>query len=391
MSQLYYLLRNNRQSGPYSPDILASLPLTNKDLVKIAGNNTGWFYPQELGLPFTKNEAQSGFAPVHDQFQQEIPPATAGAIDHTLEELSQKVSKIHSQLKQVEKTYHEDVIKLGREQEAEDAASGPARKPFPLVILIFSVIGLAVIAVGLLSLNRPSSQKQVNGSAGASKQQPAITQTQIVSTPLPVIQDTAATAGPEIIVEDTALVHPPIGTTPKWKKSYPPIKKKKLSGNKTGRKENTTVAQLKEHSIKKTEERIAAKIFFVAPEGQKKTFFQKLGELFKKRKEDVGNKTFPITLDNIYDRLPVTISTSNYFWLTGVQGLILTMRNNSSQYIRQAVVHVIYYNGEDGILEKQAVSFSSIAPGGAVSVAAPDHPYAHRAGYEIVSVAVVKP
>src|SRR5439155_8615217 len=48
MQQLYLLLRNNQQSGPYSLEELLQLQLKPFDLVWVEGRSAAWQYPGEI-------------------------------------------------------------------------------------------------------------------------------------------------------------------------------------------------------------------------------------------------------------------------------------------------------------------------------------------------------
>lgn len=70
MAQLYRLLRNNKESGPYPIEELISMRLKAYDLVWVEGKSASWRYPCEI------NELKS-YAPVatEDLYQQYFHPA----------------------------------------------------------------------------------------------------------------------------------------------------------------------------------------------------------------------------------------------------------------------------------------------------------------------------
>jgi len=75
--KMYLLLRNNKQSGPYSFDDLKSMGLKAYDLVWLEGKSAAWRYPSEL-------EELSSFAPAveeqpFDRFYKKASPAAATA------------------------------------------------------------------------------------------------------------------------------------------------------------------------------------------------------------------------------------------------------------------------------------------------------------------------
>ena len=48
MQKIYSLLRNNKQSGPYTLEELLQLKLKPFDLVWVEGKSGGWSYPTEI-------------------------------------------------------------------------------------------------------------------------------------------------------------------------------------------------------------------------------------------------------------------------------------------------------------------------------------------------------
>src|SRR5919112_154817 len=48
MSAMYLLLRNNKQTGPFSLEALLQHHLQGDDLIWIEGQSAGWHYPSEI-------------------------------------------------------------------------------------------------------------------------------------------------------------------------------------------------------------------------------------------------------------------------------------------------------------------------------------------------------
>lgn len=76
---MYLLLRNNKQSGPYSLEELKSMGLKAYDLVWLEGKSAAWRYPSEL-------EELKAFAPVveeqpFDRFYRRSAPAASTAVN----------------------------------------------------------------------------------------------------------------------------------------------------------------------------------------------------------------------------------------------------------------------------------------------------------------------
>ena len=78
---MYLLLRDNKQSGPYSLDELKAKGLKAYDLVWVEGRSAAWRYPSEIG-------ELSAFAPVveeqpFDRFFKK--PAASNPVSHAAE------------------------------------------------------------------------------------------------------------------------------------------------------------------------------------------------------------------------------------------------------------------------------------------------------------------
>jgi hypothetical protein len=74
MSKIYSLLRNNKQTGPYSLEELVQLQLKPFDLVWAEGKSAGWLYPSEIDAlkPYLETTAVSSEAEVQSP-KPEVP------------------------------------------------------------------------------------------------------------------------------------------------------------------------------------------------------------------------------------------------------------------------------------------------------------------------------
>lgn len=380
MNPVYLLLRNNEQTGPYSLEDLPALQLTEKDMVKVAGSNSGWFYPYELGLPFvlsTRMHKQEEEQPLPNRVEIETDPAN---VDQTIEELSKKITAMRNNLRMVEEKIQaeKEGIPLKR-QAAKKQKRSPRLLWWAGAAVLVALFGITTVFL-VRGFSRPSPPAAHQENLQEAGQPGALTEPQTFG-----YQDVPDLSRPDSIITGAAAETTP-GTAAAKAKRTPPRRQR----NRSGPVEPLSSGQ--DHIALNPEElqgdRSVA-LNYVDPEEEKKTLLQKIGEIFKKKEEPTPVRN-PITEETISDKLKVKISTTNYSWLKGVQGLTLTMHNNSDQEVRQAIVHVIYYTKEDAVIERSTVRFTNIKPGKWQGVAAPDHPWADHAGYEIISVSVVK-
>lgn len=397
MDQVYLLLRNSQQSGPYSLEELLALQLTEKDLVRLAGERSGWYYPFEIGLPFTiSSKLHKQFLAEHQSpVAEQRPPLAevkspveepANDIELTIEQLSNKITSIRNNLKFVEEQIHTD-----KESPAKKAAEKkPRRKISSLYWLLGFAILLLVAAVVLFSMylydtRRSDVPLSVHDASTAGEKNDYILQPQTsivfdsASAPeATVLNDSGGSQQSSILSNGSAGVL--------LKKATP---RKRPVQNKTveaiEQRVEGTEAQVSNEQLHKS-----VSLSYVSEEEQRRTLLQKIADLFKKKEEPINSSSNPLSEESIYDKLKMSVATTNYKWLKGVQGLTLTMHNQSSQSVKNAVVNVIYYNRDNSVIEKSTIRFTNVKPYKAQAVAAPDHPWADHAGYEIVAVSAVK-
>ena len=72
-------------------------------------------------------------------------------------------------------------------------------------------------------------------------------------------------------------------------------------------------------------------------------------------------------------------------WMTGVQGLKLTLFNQSGLVLQTAVVEVLYYSEQKDLLYKRSLQFSNVAPRKSQTLPAPDHRLADHVEFKIIS------
>ena len=409
MTEVYLLLRNNEQSGPYSLDDLAALQLTEKDLVRQADKQTGWFHPYELGLPYMLSwhvQKQNGNGiskpspkPVMQTSTPVIstlpPEPDVDPVDQTIEELSKKITVIRNNLKMVEEQIH---------AEAEEQAKAPVsvklkekkvkqkEKQFSFTWILFILILAAVSVLAWMlymqffeantsaARNNKTGDELAVGSFAFEYPQ----QNLFFNDPAPAeaFPSSAAYDSSAIAAADSLVAKP---KAPQRRRSAP----RRVTKGPVA----AVATQVKDSGFRPenlTDERRVA-LSFVMAEEERKTLLQKIAALFKKKEEPVNTNQNPVTEETVYDKFKIGIHTTNYPWLKGVQGLTLTLQNKSSQTIRYATVNVVYYTTENAVIERSVVHFKNVLPGKTQAVAAPDHQWAHHAGYEIVSAAVVKP
>lgn len=411
MQKVYLLLRDNQPSGPYSLADLESVHLTEKDLVWDISKNSGWCYPFEMGLPFTLSpgaeEKKVAYNPIKTQTAGEQPeklvkeeeekPSVSSFddTDLTIDQLSQKITQIRQKLMFVEEHMRDDLTPPPAPEPVKTELPKKEKKKRSRWKLLAAAAVLIVLVITSLGFLVYQNQNEQNSTA---KKKPVITY--VDPSTLEVPEADANAVGPETLdsVAAAAAVRANDSTRiaeEKLKAAGKPTATSKKKVNKkpvtVQKKKNTTVDSISDRMLTKeeTEQDLPVRVNYVDVEAERRTFFQKILDLFRS-KENTNATTGAKLAGDITDYLDVKVNTTNYKWLKGVQGLTLTMVNRSTKTIVNATVNVVYLNKDNNIMEKNSIRFRNIRPNKAQTIAAADHPFADHAGYEIVAITATK-
>jgi hypothetical protein len=172
----------------------------------------------------------------------------------------------------------------------------------------------------------------------------------------------------------------------------------------SGAKEKVLEKTIDNTSPVETQEKIVAE----APAEKKKTFKERVSELFKKKNSDeatenspskpTGNKNGERTatrrnddaeanaaITDVSDQVEIKTNKIADSWMMGVKNLKLTLSNRSKLTINSAKVEVLYYSEQNNLLDKKILTFSNIPPGKSQTVPAPDQRLADHIEYKILS------
>ena len=128
---------------------------------------------------------------------------------------------------------------------------------------------------------------------------------------------------------------------------------------------------------------------------QKKTLSQKIGGLFEKLKtkenkgEDESGSAQPdagkqrqaqeraespsSSVKDLSDFASLSSNIRSSGWMMGIQGLKLTLHNNSNYLIESASAEVRYFNDQNELLDTKTIHFSNVPSKKAATASAPDH------------------
>ena len=93
----------------------------------------------------------------------------------------------------------------------------------------------------------------------------------------------------------------------------------------------------------------------------------------------------PPNPDQLASQIKVTATEPSSDWMMGLRGIKLTLHNQSSYKLKNAVVEVSYFDDQNALLEKKTVTFNNVPANKAVTRAAPDHRLATYAKHQLLS------
>jgi hypothetical protein len=138
------------------------------------------------------------------------------------------------------------------------------------------------------------------------------------------------------------------------------------------------------------------------PVENKKTLKEKIGDLFKKKKETeeapqaAGNANSErkatrreddnatISVTDISDQVEIKTNKIADSWMMGVKNVKLTLYNRSDLTLNMAKAEVLYYSDQNTLLEKRIISFANISPKKSQTLSIPDNRLADHIDYKVV-------
>ena len=440
------LLRNNRQTGPYSFEELVQMGLKPFDLIWVEGKSFGWSYPAEIEqlkpyvsepqmqpvLSSQRKEVVASHSFRGDEEHRAIAKilpknifvslptgkkvsaekgqiASSDVLEQKAEELRKRAQDYVSQKDNNDHLALETKYVRSLADAEEDFTSwvyaqkvvkkkAPIRKyATPIAALLF-VIAIAVILTMTVFRSKPVSVSVT----------PVVTQAKTIQTALPDSNPTKQNANepvteiengnkvPAKLRDESVIVSQQMRSSIASK----PTQKVLAANNKwEGPENNPTVIVDNGEMTRVTEQKQSD----IAEPGKKEKLGQKIEVFFdnlkNKREErkaasvsNDGNERSTVrrsvnemaTLD-LTESVTVTANERANDWMMGIQGLKLTLRNNSNHTLKSAEVEVKYFNEDNSLLEKKTVRFFDIPPKKAVSLPAPDHRMADHVNFQVLS------
>jgi hypothetical protein len=439
MQQVYLLLRNNQQMGPYTFEELLALHLKPFDLVWIEGKSHGWRYPNEVealkpyvaSSPGSQKPAERSVSPQEKPGSSSIPrtPGTSSKnifvsmpftsarqnvenentdpIEQKAEELRKRAEAYAPSQESVKTNYARD-LQHAEEEYTQWVYQSKTKKKTLLNKNTFAIsgIGILIFLTGWWVTNRLTESSPVLLPAVVQQEEklPAS-----ISEPQADVQTGSEPVQKPLVVTGSAEM-----TKKEENKKLPQEniiatqnKKQTASTTKTTLEENIPAgdAGQKVTSTPTTPEEERTTVS--APVEKKKTLKEKINELFKNKKTDEAGvqsepgttqstsgersathrneeKEMATSITDVSDQVEIKTNKIADSWMMGVKNLKLTLVNRSNLTVSSAKVDILYYSEQNNLLEKKTISFANIAPGKSQTVAAPDQRLADHIEHKVV-------
>ena len=420
MQRVYLLLRNNQQTGPYTFEELLQHQLKAFDLIWVEGKSYGWRYPTEV-------ETLKPYVTLPDVPQKEIgtinelikaPPAvstphkkvfvslpenshqqtqakvsTIDPIEQKAEELRKRAQAFVPQQELIKTKYNRNLSDV-----EEDYTQWIYQKKTKKKLLVTKKQLAAVSLCALLVL---SSLWAVNFSNNRS-----VVSNNVISpqnkTPEVVVTTDSENSENIPLPAKASSIAPEQKIKKEIKKTQAPEKTADQAQNITPEditQEEEPTKQATDNIITETEKEVATEM----PE-KNKTFKEKIGELFKKRRPEEasvpgaenynderkatrrGEESETTTiLTDVSNQVEIKTNKIADSWMMGVKNLKLTLYNRSDLTINAAKVEVIYYSDQNNLLDKTVITFTNVPAKKSQTIAVPDQRLADHIEYKILS------
>lgn len=383
----YYLLRNNRESGPYTWKELGEMPLLTTDLVWINGESTSWRSPSEI-------EELEGLAQTPQKTKKpEINPAAApDKTKTTPDQLSGSPSTPGWQQTVAEEPIDQPSFEaLRKKYELKNEGSRGRKNPVSiganLMGVLILLIGISVSAFMLQKAVENIEQDTVTATAEAreigestsyinTSSQAAMAPWETDGTKAGINSTIAAEATIDRRqVEAVPSVPAPILTETAEKVTEPPVtvKKETTTTEKepvqkpAAQKEKPVTEKTKQAAEKNTEEKEPAETDSTAAAAET-----------EKDPSEEKETSKP--------KLRLSANEYKVGLLGGISNLELSVSNPSQRAISRAVVQVEYLKPNGKVVASQKVEVAGLAPNATKQIPVPDNGRGVSVRYRIVNV-----
>lgn len=410
MQKIYVLLRQDKQTGPYSLQELLQFDLKPYDLIWIEGQSAGWYYPQEIAAlhpylrflpkkhapipqvpPAEKKLAAETTVTTETPLAGPLPPITAPLPIETYKPFKPASENLE---KAVYAQFNQPVV---QKEPTMAATSTPQKKNAPnsVVVAVTAVLIVGGVFAASWILNRQPAEEPVTETTVHAPVQneniaPAVATNADTKKEKAIIAYKKRESKKNNLSSQKAVVKQN-ERGPKKENVFTPVR--------TSESPDHTAApsQTAEEQVQQKDASSATKEETTAPQEKKKTAKDRFLDLFRKKPEEKkeeerrttgtenGERTATRRESNLLQAVHVRFDVPND-WMMGIKGAKATLVNRSTEKIKSTTVEVLYYNDDDELLQKKVVTFGRIDAKESGTITIPDHPTATKVDYKVLSV-----
>lgn len=368
---VYYLLRNNKESGPFTLKELKELPVLTTDLIWINGESTSWKTPDEIPeLHGLAKATQGGKQPLKTE------TAVAASVSYTATTHSPTVFSPNPATGPAEdQAFVEEPLAKPSFEELKQkyAARAPRKKVWKSQINIgANLMGIATLVIGV-----STAAFMIKKAVDNIEPDPIVATADAVEIGSDAVYlSTSSQAA--LAPKAAAPAEPQSSATPETPAAGTALVEKKPTLE-VPPQPATPVATKQEEKKKVIATQPADK-----PAPEKTVPVESTGEIAvaetKDRPEEAGEKK---------KKTPALQLTANVYkvgFLGGISNLELSVSNPGSQAIEKALVEVEYLKPNGKVVGTQTVSVNGLAANSSKKVAVPDNGRGVSVRYRVVEV-----
>ena len=440
MSKIYLLLRNNRQCGPFDLQELLAQELKPLDLVFVEGKSFGWSYPSEIDslkpfLPPPEQKTNAEQSEELKQYQVQQPTNYSENLvpKKTVYVSLPQVKKPHAETRSVpqkvvikehipalqqpviqsptttpnepvlETKYTKSIDDIGEDYSAwlynnriKKKNSNRSKQVATATVLLIIIAGGLWAASSIMN----KAEEKTSGDNNLTN----------TTTPPAVINQAEENIEPIKATEQTRLI-----TYPNKKKTVSSsLRKEAERPNNNNEKNNQLVLsdqpEVNEETTILSDEPEAEKSNPSTDKPKKKTLGQAIEGFIDKlagkdeestTEEPSGKSTTTDTGErqsnkrgesktqtdgSIVNQVHLSSDQPTDNWMSGIQGVNISLKNQSNRAIKLAVVEIGYYDADNKLLDKKNIEFRNIPANSGQRLPAPAHRSADHIDYKLLSI-----
>lgn len=418
MQKIYVLLRNDKQTGPYSLEEIIQFDLKPYDLIWIEGKSAGWYYPQEIGAlhpylsfvpepvaPAVEKKAtvkqvfvsMPASTVLKEQPAMHLPETTAAVVPAETYKQFEPVSRNIEEA--VYAQFKEPVEEKPTMQTNTVTAAKPKRKS---TVSVGGAIAAVLIVGGVFAASWMMNRHPAEEAANAAYNNPS-NETEIADSAVAKNDDTKNTQPVSVSKQKTQKNNlAPKRKTVVVKGGAPQQAESKVTADNASKETtdyNITAPAKEDEQVATKEAPTAPEETTTAPQEKKKKLRDKILDIFKKKpNEEKTEEAKPAETENgerkatrredaatLAQQVNVRFDVPNA-WMMGIKNAKATLVNHSNEKITKAVVEVSYYDDDNQLLQKKTITFSKVGAKDSQTISIPDHSTATKVDYSIVSV-----